>query len=363
MKRIVVMLLLLSLVLAGCGKQAEPTPSPTQVLDAVPTETPVPEETPEPTEEPWTPGNNPLTGLSMDASLETRRPIAVVMNNLKAALPMCGVSRADVLVEVLAEGGITRMINLFTDWEDVPRLGSIRSARDYFLDVAGGFDAVLIHAGGSPKAYELIKSRGIASWDGVNGTAAESAIYYRDPDRKKNAGYEHSLFTTGANIKELWDTTSDRTTLRDNYTTGLTFVEDGTPASGQPAVTITVPFSSYKTGVFTYDAETGLYLVSQHGKPFVDGDTDEQVGVTNVLTLMAECQLVPGDTSGRISVDLVGEGSGYFACGGKQVAIRWSKAAWDANFVFTLEDGTPLNLGCGKTYINIVPTNCGYTAE
>jgi len=363
-KRILALLMMLSLLLAGCGSQeAPPSPSPPEALEAIPTVTPVPETQAPATEAPWTPGNNPLTGLEMDPVLEGNRPIAVVMNNLKVALPMCGVSQADVLVEVLAEGGITRMINLFTDWQDVPRFGSIRSARDYFLDVAGGFDAVLVHAGGSPKAYELIKSRGIASWDGVNGSADEAAIYYRDAERKANAGYEHSLFTTGKNIKELWDTTSDRTAIEEAYNSGLAFAQDGTPVGGAAAAEISVRFSSYKTGVFTYDETAGLYMVSQHGKPFVDGDTQEQVGVTNVLTLFAECKPVPGDTSGRISVNLVGEGSGYFACGGKQVAIRWSKSAWDANFQFALEDGSPLSVGCGRTYINIVPMDCEYTAE
>ncbi len=361
MKRMLALALLLCVFLCGCaGTEAEETP--TQAVDALPTVTPIPVETPEPEPE-WVPGNNPLTGLEMEEDYVNQRPVAVVLNNLKAAMPMYGVSQADIMVEALAEGGITRMIGLFQDPRQVPHLGSVRSARDYFLDVAGGFDALLVHAGGSPRAYELIYSRGIDAWDGVNGTQSESDIYYRDPERKKNAGYEHSLFTTGENITALWEKTSDRTTHPEGYSNGLSFVEDGTPVGGKTARTLTLPYSNYKTGVFTYNSDTGLYEVSQHDEPFVDGENGEQLAVTNVIILVTKTGAISGDEKNRISVQMTGEGEGIFACGGKYVPIRWSKDAWDANFEFTLEDGTPLAFGCGKSFINIFPSSQEYTIE
>lgn len=348
--------LLLALVLlvtmSACNRapQEEPAPDPQQMTE--------PEEPQEP--EP-TVGNNPLTGLDMADDYVGMRPVAVVLNNIKVAMPMYGISHVDILFEVPAEGGITRMIGIVQDPRQVPRFGSIRSARDYFLDVAGGFDAVLVHAGGSPLAYSLIKSRKVDSWDGVKG--AYGHLYYRDKGRISSAGYEHSLFTTGENLTKEWQKTSARTTHNSGYANGLTFSVDSTITGGSPAPTITAPFSSYKTGVFTYDAASGLYQVSQYGKPFVDGETGEQFAVTNVLVLKTSVAAISGDDKGRQSVKLEGSGEGIYACQGECIPIRWSKSAWDKPFVLTTADGAPLVLKCGKTYVNILSNTANVTME
>lgn len=342
---------LLLFSLAAC-KSASPQedPDPPAVQE--------PEDPPEP--EP-TVGDNPLTGLDVADDYVNTRPAAVVLNNIKAAMPMYGISQVDILFELPAEGGITRMVGIFQDPRQVPKLGSVRSARDYFLDVAGGFDAVLIHAGGSPLAYSLIKSQKVDAWDGVNGTYGH--LFYRDKARISSAGYEHSLFTTGQDITEEWNKTSTRTAHANGYRNGLTFSLESTITGGSPATTITAPFSGYKTGVFTYDEATGLYQVSQYGKPFVDGETGEQFAVTNVLALQTSVAAISGDDKGRQSVKLQGSGQGIYACEGEYIPIKWSKGDWDDPFVFTTADGSPLVLKCGKTYVNVLSNSANLTAE
>ena len=86
----------------------------------------------------------------MEPVYEKNRPVAVMLNNLKAAQPQLGVSQADIIYEVPAEGGITRMLGVFQTLEGVGDLGSIRSARPYYLELALGHDALFVHAGGSP---------------------------------------------------------------------------------------------------------------------------------------------------------------------------------------------------------------------
>lgn len=106
--------------LAGCGKEP-----PAQ---AEPPAAPPPVEEPEPEPEPYVPsGINPLTGEPMEPEYENNRPVAVMLNNLKAAQPQLGVSRADIIYEVPAEGGITRMLGVYQSLEGVENLGSIRS--------------------------------------------------------------------------------------------------------------------------------------------------------------------------------------------------------------------------------------------
>ena len=94
---------------------------------------------------------------------------------------------------------------------------------------------------------------------------------------------------------------------KDGYAYPVTFAEDGTPAGGSPADQVTVRFSSYKTGVFNYDPDSGKYLVEEYGAPYVDGNTGEQVGVKNVLVLRTSVSNLEGDDAGRQAIRTTGK--------------------------------------------------------
>ena len=111
--------------------------------------------------------------------------------------------------------------------------------------------------------------------------------------------------------------------------------------------------TNYKTGVFEYDPETMLYKISQYGKAYTDGNTGEQVSVTNVLILETAISVISGDKEGRLTVKMTGEGAGTYFCGGKSVPITWSKADRNSPFVYTC-NGAPLALETGVSYICIM---------
>lgn len=357
MKRKVLSLLaVFALLLTACGKgggevQPTPEPTPTPPVSASPQPTPTPTPTPTPQQEGPA---NPLTGLPIDEQWVNARPVAVMLNNLKQAMPQLGVSQADIIYEVLAEGGITRMLALYQSVEDVGVIGSVRSARTYYLELALGHDAIYLHAGGSPDAYNKIKAWNVTALDCVNGPY-EGSLFWRDANRIKNNGMVHSVVTSGETILELFPTYSFRQEHEEDYVYEMQFSEDGTPADGQQALTIKVPFSSYKTGVFTYDPESGKYRVEEYGSAYIDGNTGEQVSVTNVLVLRTACSLIPGDDAGRITVDLNSGGEGWFACGGKIIPIQWSKDGVNGQLVYTTTAGETLTLGAGTSYVNIIP--------
>lgn len=342
------------LLLTGCaGKD----PAPSETVSPAPT----PAET---AEQPYNGPENPLTGMPIDEKWVDARPVAVMLNNLKAALPQVGNSQADIIYEVPAEGGITRMLAVYQTVEGVEKIGSIRSSRPYYLELALGHDALYIHAGGSEDAYEKIRSWNVDAFDAVRGPylgkSPDSNMMWRDPERKKTMAYEHTVVTSGEAILKYLPA-SVRTQHESGYSCGLSFADDGTPVSGESAQTVTVPFSTYKTGKFTYDADSGTYRVEEFGQEYVDGNTGEQVTVTNVLVLKTACNLT-GDSLGHITVDLTG-GEGYFACGGKVIPIRWSKAGVNDPIRYTTEDGQSLTLGRGKTYVNIIPKGQNPTFE
>ena len=330
--------LLLSLVLtagllSACGKGDSPAASSSMPDEpSVSVIAPVEEPEPEPEPEPVLPYTNPLTGEGSAVDLAGARPVAIMLNNLKKALPQLGVSQADLIYELPAEGGITRMMAVFQSVEGVGDLGSVRSARDYYVSLARGHDAVFLHAGGSPQAYSAIKNMGVTALDCVNGPY-EGTLFWRDKTRKKTMGLEHSVLTSGQTIQNLLPTYGIRLEHKDGFSYPVSFLMEGETASGDPAETVSVRFSDYKTGVFTYDAQAGLYRVSEYGSAYVD---------------------IKGDDKGRQSVRTTGTGSGQLFCDGRVQDITWSRSSDSSPMTYLDAAGNPLRLGVGPSYINIV---------
>ena len=145
-----------------------------------------------------------------------------------------------MIYEILAEGGITRMMAVFQDVAGAGEIGTVRSARDYYASLAYGHDAVYLHAGGSPQAYEFIKSRGVTALDCVNGPY-EGTLFWRDQERRRSAGLEHSVLTSSETIQELLPTYQRvRLDHEEGFQVGWTF-QEGPEAGGEAAEILTVP--------------------------------------------------------------------------------------------------------------------------
>jgi hypothetical protein len=270
-----------------------------------------------------------------------------MLNTLKKALPQSGNSQADMLFEIPEEGGITRVMAVYQDITGVGNLGTIRSTRDYYVQLAMGMDGILVHAGCSNIATAMLKDQGYATLDYMS----HGDLYWRDSYRKANVGMEHSLYTSSENIQNyLATTTSIRTEHEEGFETPYTFAEDGTPENGESATDIHVSFSSYKDTDFHYDEASGTYLVDAFGEAYMDEVADAQVAVTNVIVIKTSQTTV--DDAGHQAFDL-SSGDGYFACGGEYIPIHWEKGGYYDCLTFTKEDGSQLDLGVGKSYICI----------
>ena len=354
MKKLFPLIFALLILLTACGNKAE-TPS----ISAEPPSVEAPDQTVEPTATP-TVITNPLTGEAIETDISANRPYAVMLNNIKVALPQCGISKADILYEVLAEGNITRFEAIFSDLNGVGAIGSMRSSRPYYIELALSYDAIYLHAGGSEQAYSDISSKGVDNIDGVRG-AYSGEIFYRDPTRMKY-GTEHSLFTSSDKVIEYTSKLGYESTHSGTFDYGLSFTENpDLGSSATSAATVNVSFEGIKDTSFTYHTDTGNYTGYQYGTDLIDGTTSQAVQFKNLLVLYAESKIL--DDYGRRSFNLDTTGTGHFICNGKTVPIKWSHSGTGSVFKYTLEDGTPLELGVGKTYIAIVPTGSTITMQ
>jgi len=357
MKRMVSFLLVLCLLLCGCSaapKATEPsTEPPTEPpTTQAPTEPPTEPPTTEPPTEPEPVYRNPLSGEEIEAPWD-KRIFAVSINNLWEAMPHYNVQEADIFMEMFVNGSIIRGLALFTDPSDVPAIGSVRSTRFMFTDIALHYDAIVAHAGGDWKVLNDAKNRGV---DSFNIDTWDSTTYsFRDRDRSRSGiGWEHCLFARGEGLydKALEQGIDISQDPEKDY--GLSFVEDGTPAEGENAGTISLEFTSYgkKTTTMVYDEELGKYIYHQYAQMMVDGLSGEPETFQNVIIMLTDIYL---NQYFFHEAHFLDGGTGYYACNGKVIPITWTCEAQDQPFRFFTEDGEPLNLQIGNTYIAVAP--------
>jgi len=356
MKKFIALLLALTLVLTitACTKKEEleedETDNPSDVIDTseVPSS---PSPSPEVSEVLY---RNQFNGEPLDEPSNIR-PFAVMINNHLNAQPQCGTSDADIIFEILAEGGITRMMAIFSDISSADIIGPIRSIRPYYISIGISYDAVVVHAGGSvPDAYDMLRLKGVNNLDGVNGYYTVS-IFYRDQSRMY-LGTEHTLFSTGEKLIAGAESKEYELEVGDDYSSGLVFSDD-VELDGDDAAKMKFVFNSGKSTSFTYHEDEGYYTAFQHGSDYYDGNTGENVEFSNVIAITAVTRVI--DNYARLEVELIGEGEGYFFNGGKVCEIIWSRESDEDPIVYTYTDGTPVELSPGKTYVAILPTDTG----
>ena len=299
-----------------------------------------------------------LTGLPTTAEIYNKRPVGVMINNLKKSLPQWGLSEAGVIYECMVEGYVTRLYAIFDDISNKGVIGSVRSAREYFMDFAANHNALFVHAGGSSEAYSQIKSRYINNLDFVNMYDLNK-YWYRDADRRQNMGYEHSLMTTGELIAAAIEYKGYNTEIPESFESSFNFYdytsgETKDMSGAGDANHVVVKYHSIHAPEFIYNSETGYYTRTQYnGIVHVDAKDEEPLEFTNVLILSLKHTDL-NDELLHISVDSTGSGQGYYITGGKYVKILWEKTSQDTPMKLYCEDGTPLVMNCGKTFVNVV---------
>ena len=339
-KKLLSLLAALSLILtlSSCGT----TPPTSNELDDVP----VVSSEPEPEPEPELAFNN-LTGeknLPLDAA--GKKPVAVMVNNASVAQKVqSGLDKADVVFETEVEGGITRLIALFSDPTNVSAIGTIRSLRVPFADIACGMDAILFYHGidGTYCAPHLKTLP-------MNAFTVDAKTYgYRD--RSNGLAYEHTLYTTGEKIdKAITDKKYNYTSSRGSWLTFNSSEEAIVPVG--VATNITAKFSTASTTKFLYNAELKKYArANKNNVAYTDLSSGNQELFTNIFILKTTISYYPDGVHRKVDLS---SGSGYYATAGGFEEINWKKGSSTDNFSFTKTDGSPLTVNQGNSYVCIM---------
>ena len=348
---LVMAILSLCVVLAACKKKGGDTMSSSSAAPEVTA-------TPEPSQEPYL--ANVLTGEPQGDDYKNQRITAVMVNNIVAARPQRGLSKADILFEIKVEGGITRFMPVFTDYQDIGEVGPVRSGRDQFFRLILPWQALYIHEGQSVvmQQYAIDYSYG-------------------------NLALEHTMYTNSENIQKYIDDNSvdmDRT----YNSTFFNFVDYRTGEARDLSNSVDSAYSdkygpvvsdgeyieiehspSYKTR-FIYDAASNTYKMQQNysdgqWRDTVDEAADNTVlSFPNVIVLYTDIHTYPGHEAKDLQyAEYAWGGIGYYCYGGKCEKIYWQKGTplETLRLYYLTEDGqcsdTLLDVNIGKSYVAV----------
>ncbi|TQS71900.1 DUF3048 domain-containing protein [Ornithinibacillus gellani] len=290
----------------------------------------------------------PLTGLEHSVE-DVSRAVGIMVNNHKAARPQTGLSKADVVFEILAEGMITRFLALFQS-EQPDVVGPVRSAREYYFDLAERYQALYVYHGAAAQINDMIRNRGI---DHLNGS-------YYDNDGKlfKRASFRKAPHNSYVQFPAIYKTASEKGFSIENNTKPLPFLseQDVADISGDAAEHIQIVYSSKPSLVvsYTYDKKKGVYHRSSDGQETIEYETDKPIELDNILIMETYHEVI--DNAGRRKVDMDSGGNAYLLQKGKLQQVQWAS---EDGLIVPVKDGKPIGLVPGKTWINVVPSDPG----
>lgn len=317
-----------------------------------------------------------LTGEWKAEDVVNRRNIAVMIpNNSRAGynesspiLNQYGLTQASIIYEAPVEGRITRLMGIFEDYDNLDKIGPIRSSRDYYIYQAMSFDSIYVNWGlARPWVEELINSDRI---DNISASVAGiyngyDAAFFRDTTQLKGAASE---FTGYLKVSKLADGIKARgyeTNYRSTFEQAFLFANDcrATYDSFPDATSIWPGGKGKNSGGygnysesnphFEYNADDQLYYRYQYGREMIDSYNNEQVAVSNVVFKICHGEeRLPDDPHyDYLAFGIHGTGDCVVFTNGKVIKGTWKKAKDKNADYFYDENGNEIVLNQGKTWM------------
>lgn len=373
MKRVQAMLLIAiasTFLLFGCGKDKETSEEPVisnmdesaeESTEPADEENSVAEEVNEdvPPQEGMV--RSKLTNEWITQEQADARPIAVMMPTDKAAQPQFGIGQADILYECMEEGSISRQMAVIDNWQDLEKIGNIRSCRDYYLYMACEWDPILIHFGGVYYMRDRIKQGDIQNISGTysDGTKETSAPGAGAFFRTKDKASPHNAFVSAESVQKAMDSLGYSATHRDEYyqpdhfqfATGTNTLADASDAISANVIDLSDCYPVSKS-YLEYNAADGLYYKSLHGEAQIDAATGQQLTFSNVIIQTTYWEKRDEKYLAFQMHDTTR--TGYFVTQGKAIPVRWEKTNDYGPTRYYDMQGNEIQLNTGKTYIAVV---------
>lgn len=303
---------------------------------------------------------------------EKHRPLLVMIENHENSRPQSGISTADVIYEAVAEGGITRTVNVYY-CQDGGQIGPIRSARTYFLDWASeyGENPLYAHVGGANKdgpadALGQIDEYGWGNYNDLNQFSIGFPTFWRDYNRLGHeTATEHTMYSTTNKLLEYAAKDRKLTTLDEEGTRwDKSFVpyqfKDDTPAASPNATNIHVEmWEGYKDYAidWKYNKALNNYVRSNGGAVHMDKNTNKQLTAKTIVVLyMDESHADDGyENNAHLLYENIGKGKAVVFMDGKEIKANWSKKSRTGKTIITDTTGKEIQFNRGKLWFEILP--------
>ncbi|HUG86195.1 MAG TPA: DUF3048 domain-containing protein [Euzebya sp.] len=329
----------------GAAPDVVPTTEPVVTIVPVPTIAPAPP-TATATEEEAT---YPLTGEPADDTARLDLPaLGVKIDNAAAARPQLGLAQADIVIEELVEGGVTRFLAIFHS-NDPGEAGPVRSGRDVDADLFPPFQGILAISGAAAPTYNVLFSAGLTVFE--EGQAG--GAIYRVGDRPA----PHNL---NALTDRLWQAGADQPAAVEPWP-----FDREVPDGGTDVEAFVAPFSDDYTHSWAWRAQDDLFERGQNGTRHLTAE-GHQLAAENII--YASVQIGSGggvDVSGTstVSMDLISGGPATFFRDGQMFTGTWRKTSRDAQFEWLDTDGRPFPLAPGRTWVELQPSGLGIDTD
>lgn len=329
-----------------------------------------------------------LTGEWKDENVVKRRNMAVMIpNNYRAGysesspkLHQYGISKASIIYEAPVEGRITRLMCIFEDYDDLSKIGPIRSSRDYYIYQSMSFDSIYVNWGlARPWVEELINSNRV---DNISASVAGiyngyDAAFFRDTSELPGAASEFTGYLKIDKFKDGVAARGYQTEYRSSFEQAFSFANDciATYDDCPDATTIWPGGTGKNSGGygnygennvrFEYNEDDHLYYRYQYGEAMIDNMNKEQIAVTNVVLKYCHGEeRLPDDPShDYLAFGIHGTGDCYIFTNGKAIKGTWSKASDYGADYFYDENGNEIVLNQGKTWMCCVWKEYGQYME
>lgn len=306
---------------------------------------------------------------------EEHRPLGIMIENHEESRPQSGLSKADVIYEAVAEGGITRFLAVFY-CQDAEIVGAVRSARTYFLDFISEYGdyPLYAHVGGAntpgkADALGQIREYGWQNYNDLNQFSIGFPVFYRDYDRLgRTVATEHTMYSS---TTRLWDYAKEERGLSNVDEDGNSWDEDFTyyeykedaaedarPASQSISYNPWDGYGDYLVE-WNYSRATNSYLRSHGGKPHQDLNTDTQLSAKNIIVLFMRESRANDGYEGNLHLlyGTTGQGDAIVFQDGKEIEANWSKKNRTSRLILTDSRGQEIEYNPGLTWFSVLPLN------